>query len=505
MRPVPGGDAAEPALIGSAEVEARLAAWRAGEPRFAASAARYPDPLRALRHFGLQCWGDGDPDLAREAFEAAASLAPHEAVLWRDWAGALQALGRNAEAEPCLRAALARDPARADTWVTLASLRQGAGDPDGAEAAFRNALAADPTLAAAQFGLRMLFFGQRRLAEAADALRAAVAHGARDAVALVCLGHALYLTGAFAEAADAFAGAARQAPLDPPARRRHAHAVLAARLIADAVEPALGAYRAALGSEPDDETDALRKAFGVLSGFGHGRAAGSAGEELLRRHPGDPVQRYLLDAVRGTPLDRAPDDYLESFFDGFAAVFDHQLVTVLRYDVPAALADMLARHRPRSARGLDLGCGTGLAAPHLGPLCDRLTGVDISRAMLDRAAGRGLYADLTKAEAVAYLRGHPDSVDCVFAADLLVYLGDLAPLMMAAAAALRPGGVLLASVETAPDGTWTLLPSGRFAHAPAYVEVVARDLFEALDRRSVVLRLEANRPVDGLLLALRRR
>ena len=77
----------------------------------------------------------------------------------------------------------------------------------------------------------------------------------------------------------------------------------------------------------------------------------SAGSQLANVQD-DPIQRYLLDAVAGEKLDRAPRDYLVAYFDRFAESFDKQLVDVLGYDVPEKLARLVAatRQRPAASR-----------------------------------------------------------------------------------------------------------------------------------------------------------
>ena len=60
--------------------------------------------------------------------------------------------------------------------------------------------------------------------------------------------------------------------------------------------------------------------------------------------------------------------------------------------------------------------------------------------------------------------------------DLLVYVGDLAPLFAAAATALTSGGLFAFSVETCDGGGFRLEPTMRFAHARPYVEATARGL-----------------------------
>jgi predicted TPR repeat methyltransferase len=51
---------------------------------------------------------------------------------------------------------------------------------------------------------------------------------------------------------------------------------------------------------------------------------------------------------------------------------------------------------------LDLGCGTGLSGQALRPLARRLTGVDLSPAMIDARRTRTVYDVLTVAEITAF-------------------------------------------------------------------------------------------------------
>ncbi|MBP0575354.1 methyltransferase domain-containing protein, partial [Mycobacterium tuberculosis] len=73
---------------------------------------------------------------------------------------------------------------------------------------------------------------------------------------------------------------------------------------------------------------------------------------------------------------------------------------------PAQIAATIAATAAgrRFARGLDLGCGTGLMAEALAGRVAHLEGVDLSSAMVAKARAKGLYADLRVADVVADLR-----------------------------------------------------------------------------------------------------
>jgi predicted TPR repeat methyltransferase len=97
---------------------------------------------------------------------------------------------------------------------------------------------------------------------------------------------------------------------------------------------------------------------------------------------------------------------------------------------------------------LDLGCGTGVCGLHLAGACDLLVGVDVSPAMLAKARERNLYHQLEQSDIEEYLRHAPaQCFDAVLAADVFVYLGDLAAIFRAVARVLKQDGVYALSIE----------------------------------------------------------
>jgi predicted TPR repeat methyltransferase len=177
----------------------------------------------------------------------------------------------------------------------------------------------------------------------------------------------------------------------------------------------------------------------------------------------------------GEPARDLPRAYVSRLFDDYAQRFDRHLVEELAYRGPASIAAAIEAAAPgrRFARGLDLGCGTGLAGAPLRVRVERLEGVDLSPAMLAKARKRSLYDGLEAADIVDHLRRFSAAFDLIFAADALAYCGDLQPVFAAAAAALTPGGLFAFTVELSADDGYRLGATMRFAHARAYVEASA--------------------------------
>ena len=494
----------DPELPDARHVAVLIDQWRREHAGFATLIDRHDDASFALRQFGALCRNSANPDLAIDVFKAALALAPGDAWLWRELASVYQLIDRDALAASCAARSLAVEPGHAATWLQHASLADRLGDADAAEAGYRRALALDPTLGDAHLGLGVLYLRTRRFEDASQNLRQAIATGSDHAVTYLCLGQSLYMDGYFAESAHAFEQAAAFAPLAGNARRLHARARMFAAIQNGELSAAIAGYPADAGAEAEPIDDVLRDAFSLFSGYGMHDAAIAVGRLRLDLAPNDPVRRYLFDAVSGQPHDRAPADYVASHFDEFAAGFDDKLVGILGYRVPQDLADLVATCRSDFPAMLDLGCGTGLAAEPLRRFGANLVGVDLSEKMLAEAGRRGIYAALIQGDVVDVLAEEAQRFDLVFAADLLIYFGRLEGLIAAVARALAPGGIFAASIERAEGHDAVLLSSGRFAHGEAYFESLIERHFAIVGKRETTLRLEAGRPVAGVLYVLRR-
>lgn len=492
------------ALPAPAEVEGAVAAWRAlHQPLDRLLAQRVPAD-KALRRFGLTLIEAGQAAAAVHVLTAAAALAPNDAAIWRDLANAFSAAGRLEDAQASIEMSLAKDAAQPHAWLLLATILNGAHKYPEAERAFRLALEHGPHVAEASFGLGIMLFQQHRFEEAVEYLRQASTEGCHNVGFYVCFGQALFLTGRFVEATEAFARAARFEPSDKAVLEKLALLQFIQTVVEGSVETAIAAYCDAGEGAGEDVNSVAQKAFQLLSAYGYTDAALRLGQTWLATAPDDPVRRYLLAAVSGAPLDRAPEDYLIRYFDHFAEGFDRQVLSVLRYKVPEELHALLAARRQNFARILDLGCGTGLAAQFLATFGGELTGVDISPLMLEKAAARQRYDHLLEAELVSFLAAAHTTFDLIFVADVLVYFGDLAELLAHAARRMEAGGLFACSIETTESADFALLPSGRFAHRLSYILDLAQRDFILLETVETTIRLEANRRVGGALVILQR-
>ncbi len=492
-------------LPAACDVDRSLSVWLTEYPQLKAMLSRGTEPARALRFLGLKDWSEGRLEAAICLLSAAAALGPDVPAIWSDLGGAYYAMNRLKEARTCTLISLDKDCAQPSVWLLLGTIQSDTLDDAGAEGAFLQALQLDPRYAAAFAGLGLLYFRQRRFKEAADWLGGAIRLENQVPALNRCLGQALYFLGDFTRAAAAFELDARLNPCDAKIRRKLALCRFAETMIGQDLQSAVAIYREVAGPHAEDLDTVTRTAFHLLSSYGYHSAAIKLGQARLVLAPNDPAQSYLLAALAHEPLSRAPEDYIIDHFNRFAETFDSQLVDILGYRAPEDLYALVAETRRTFPEVLDLGCGTGLAGPLLRALAGTLTGVDLARKMLEKAAQRCVYDHLVEGEILCFLDPQPECFDLIFATDVVIYFGDLARVMNSAAQSLKPGGLFAFSIEHTREPGYVLLPSGRFAHHSSYIEELAREDFTVVRAVPKIIRLEAGQPVEGLLYVLQRR
>ena len=219
--------------------------------------------------------------------------------------------------------------------------------------------------------------------------------------------------------------------------------------------------------------------------------------------------RYFLGALGlGALPESAPPEFVRGLFDEYAERFESDLVDTLRYRGHEQVCGPLATLHPAAfASALDLGCGSGLAAPLLRPRVRRLAGIDLSPRMVERAAATRLYDELHVAELVSHLRATTARHDLVVACDVFIYLGNLAPVFAAVAPVLAQGGLFAFTVEAGDaEVGYDLLPTLRYAHSEAYLRGLAQaHAFRVLRCERAPLREGRGAAITGLAMHLQRR
>ena len=349
--------------------------------------------------------------------------------------------------------------------------RQQAGDFAAAERLYRASLGLVPERASTLINLAAV---QLRLARPADALASADAALAAERDSVDALLHRATALAQLGHPDDALVAFRRLLAIDP----RHAAAWSGSGTVlreTGRLDDAANAFREALCHGADGE----------LNGF------------------------YLASVEAGAAPQSPPRAYVAGLFDSYADEFDSHLVGQLSYQAHRQLVDLLIAAAGGDARfesALDLGCGTGLCGPLVRSRVAMLTGVDLSAGMLDRARALGVYDRLAHADIVEFLAASEERFDLVLAADVFIYVGDLAPVFARLERAMVRG-MFCFSVETleGDDADLRLLPSLRYAHSEAYLErLAAQHGFEVVAMKHAPVREEQRQVIEGLYVILRR-
>lgn len=430
-------------------------------------------------------------------------LAPRRVDI--DKALALHRAGQLDDAKRLYEQILAADPRNASVWHFLGVLQHQGGNSDLGVASVTRALDLDPRYADAWNNLGNILRETNQYDAALQAYERAVEIAPRHADAWNNIGVMRSGRGEYAEAEKAYARAVEMDPAHIAAWQNRGN--LAARV--EQFDASIAAFRRAIELRPGDTT-AYKGLSSALYRAGKIDAALAVYHEWLAIDPDNAVARHMLAACTGAAApERASDNYVRNIFDAFAGSFD-QVLDQLGYRAPALIGEFLDREMPGTDAALviaDAGCGTGLCADFLRRRATRLVGVDLSAGMLARARARKAYDELIESELAAWLAGRTQEFDLIVSADTLCYFGALEQAVAGAAGALRPGGLVVFTVERAAGDVreYHLDPTGRYSHAENYVrQSLAAAGLDSIAIEHVVLRRERGQEVQGLLASARR-
>lgn len=377
--------------------------------------------------------------------------------------------GRLTDAEPAFEASLALLPERVSTLVNLAAVRLRLARPDAALEAVARILAIEPDNVEGWFHR----------------------------------GDAMAQRSRWAEALQSFERAGALAPNFAEPWFRHGQVLQ--RLDRDA--DAMGSYRRAVAADAR-HAPAWTNIGTLLRETGRIDEAAHAFRQARAHGADDELNGYYLAAVgAGSAPAASPALYVETLFDDYAPSFASHVVEALDYRAHRTLAQTLAAIAPqrRFRRALDLGCGTGLCGALLKPHAEQLCGVDLSSRMLAEANATGAYDALAQQDIVDFMQAETSTFDLIAAADVFIYVGDLAPAFAAARRVLAPGGLFCFSVEIAPPETadFRLLPSLRYAHSEHYLRTLAATHgLRVVHSQHGPIRHDQRQPIGGLFLFL---
>jgi predicted TPR repeat methyltransferase len=414
----------------------------------------------------------------------------------------LQKNDQLAEAEELYKRVLETAPNHPQALHYAGVLAHQQGRHDEAVALVERSLALEPDRADSYNNLGIILQSAGKLEQAIDAYERAISIDAGHANAYSNLGVLLRATGKPSEAEAAYRTAIRLAP-------EHIDAYTNLGILLNGLkrtDEAAACYCKVITLRPKhrEARRLLALAHCVLGDVGE---AVKIFEEWLSEEPDDPIAQHMMAACTGRDVPaRASNGFVEQTFDSFAGSFESKLAR-LSYRAPALIAAVLQDAGLQPSRALDVldaGCGTGLCGALIAPYARRLTGVDLSEGMLAHAKEKNIYDALSKVELTEYLRTSRNAFDVIVSADTLVYFGELASVLNAAAGALRSRGLLVFTLEHAVDQPadvdYRLELHGRYSHCRRYVERLLRTLQLEPYISEAELRMESGVPVAGLVV-----
>ena len=484
---------------------------------------------------GEELINNGDAEQAISYLQASLVSDPHSSIALTTLGTAFRMCGDYDRAIASLKQAIKLNPQDILSHFNMGVALTENGSLDGAIVSFKKALSIKPDYAAAYFCMGNAQKEKGDLEEAIESFKQAIKISPDYSGAYNNMGNALRQNGDLEGAIESFKQALKMQPHDyvaynnmgivldamgnsDAAMDNYTRAIKIKPKYADAhhnmggvlsgmgrTEAAIEAYKNALSIRPD-YADTYHAIGGVFVKIGDTEAAIEAYKQALNIEPDHVSSQHLLAALTGQKSVSAPNKYIESLFDNYSSKFEESLIQDLGYRMPKAIAELIWKLKSGAqfSSMLDLGCGTGLVGVELRDICQNIEGIDLSRLMLRQASQKNAYDKLNHTGIVEYLSKATLDFDLFIAADVFVYVGDLAEVFRLIKLHNKCKGWLVFSTEHTEKDGFSLEASGRYSHSKSYIESLCAEFKYNLQHFSKVkLRKEGGELLSGGLYALK--
>jgi predicted TPR repeat methyltransferase len=230
-------------------------------------------------------------------------------------------------------------------------------------------------------------------------------------------------------------------------------------------------------------------------------------QKTVELDPGNIAAKHILAALTGRQLKTAAPEYVISLFDQYSDEFETELVRNLGYEVPYKLKDKITEllgDGVHFKHAVDLGCGTGICGQAFWPMSKKMTGVDLSPKMINKAEKKKVYDQLSQKDIIDFLVNSNDYFDLFVAADVFIYIGELENVFKSVKKRMLSDGYFTFSVERSNCDSYRLCSSGRYAHSRLYIEKLAeKNGFKIESCSETGIRKENDQWIEGDLYVLR--
>lgn len=230
-------------------------------------------------------------------------------------------------------------------------------------------------------------------------------------------------------------------------------------------------------------------------------------EKAIAIDPLDESAQYMLKALKGENIAKAPSSYIKNLFDNYAIQYEKHMCDILDYQMPSIFEHLLIKLELRKEpiyNVLDLGCGTGLIGYILKPYSKQLVGVDLSKKMLTEAKKKSLYDKTYELDIVDFCHHTTEQFSLIAASDVLNYIGDLDTLFSYIKICLTQDGYFVFTVERGKQPDYQLQNHGRFTHSNDYIENIAHKNSLLIHSSEIInARTQDKKPVKASLYVLK--